>query len=706
MFGSISKSALLCILILSGVSSALAQSSSSEVELCGIYNSTVRTFGLTPHQLDAISPASHQLEMETREAELHGSNRAELIIIPIVFHIIHFNGPENISADQIHDAVEVLNTDFRALNSDLDQVVDAFEGIAADMDVEFRLAKKDPFGNCHSGITRTVSAMTYEGEDDVKNLIGWPRDMYLNVWVCESAGGAAGYAYLPGSVNSFQDAWLDGIVIQDSYTGSIGTSNSYRKRTLTHEVGHWLNLRHLWGWSNTPGEEDNCDMDDGVSDTPNTKGWTSCNVTGESCGSLDNVQNYLEYSYCGRMFTEGQKTRLRTAALSSVSDRNNLSTNSNLIATGVQGDPVLCEALFSTNQVVICVGDSIQFDDMSYHDVSSWSWDFGDGSSLSGSEQGVHDSPYHTFDEQGIFDVVLTAGNSQGEIESAPVSISVLPAGAMYSPATQGFENNEFPSADWFREDPFEDGGWEINDEVAYSGSRSLHIENWQNTIEFNRDFLMSSTMDLSQDIVEVRVSYKWAYCYKGFDDDDETDDRLRISVTGDCGADWDLRKMHRGYTDLVSAEPHYYPFIPENNTEWNSYTLTLTQSIYLTPHFRVMFEFESRLGNDIYLDDINITAYTQEMIAVEELSFGPSWNLHPNPSEGVSQLNCTTVNEHEARITLVDASGRLVETIYTGQLPAGPHNFEISPADKRRGTYFVVIELDGKPKALPWIIK
>ena len=184
------------------------------------------------------------------------------------------------------------------------------------------------------------------------------RNKYLNVWVCEEASGAAGYAYLPGSVNNFGNSWLDGIVIQNSYTGSIGTSNTFRSRTLTHEVGHWLNLRHLWGGSNTPGEPDNCDMDDNVADTPWTMGWTSCNLEGESCGSLDNVQNFLEYSYCGRMFTEGQKTRMRTAALSSVAQRNQLSTTSNLIATGVEGDPLLCISQFNTDRVVVCVKEA------------------------------------------------------------------------------------------------------------------------------------------------------------------------------------------------------------------------------------------------------------------------------------------------------------------------------------------------------------
>jgi len=677
-----------------------------EVEPCGIYNSTVRTFGFTPDQIEAMSEASHQLEMETKMANLQGEQRDDLIVIPIVFHIIHFNGPENISNDQIYNAVEVLNRDFRALNEDQSQVVDAFIDIIADVEIEFRLAKKDPNGNCHPGITRTVSQLTFEGEDDVKNLVSWPRDMYLNVWVCEDAAGAAGYAYLPGSVDNWGNAWLDGIVIQNSYTGSIGTSNTFRSRTLTHEVGHWLNLRHLWGGSNTPGESGNCDLDDNVDDTPLSMGWTTCNVEGESCGSLDNVQNYMEYAYCGRMFTEGQKTRMRTAALSSTSDRNELSTISNLNATGVEGTPLLCEANFSVDKQVICVGDGVQFTDMSYHDVSNWSWDFGDGTILSGGDEEEFSNPYHVFNVEGVYDVVLTASNSASEESSIPMTITVLSAGSMDTPTQQGFEVGEYPSDHWFIEDALQDGSWELNDDVAYTGDRCLHIENWSNDIEFNKDYFISSTMDMTS-VNEIRINYKWAYCFKGTSEDDETDDRLRISVTGDCGDDWDLRKMHRGFTDLPSADPHFYPFEPAGEDEWNEYTLVLTQSIYQTEFFRVMFEFESRLGNDIFLDDINITTYDEDMLVLEEWTVGPNWSLYPNPSEnGVSNLSCSTILAHDAVIKLVDIQGRIVEQVYSGNLQSGQHNFELNPDDKSRGTYFVIIELDGKPKAFPWVIQ
>ena len=682
--------------------------SAQEVKMCGIYDAHIRAFGMTPERMQNTSTADQQLERETAqyiEERNRGGERDQIITIPVVFHVIHNNGEENISSAQIHDALFVVNRDFNALNPDLNQVVSAFEDIVGDVEMEFKLAKKDPDGDCHSGINRIVSSETYVGGEEVKLMIQWPRNHYLNIWVCAEAGGAAGYSYYPGSVNSQGDSYLDGIVIQSSYTGSIGTSNNYRSHVLSHEIGHWLNLRHPWGNSNSPGEDDNCNQDDNVDDTPNTKGWTTCNLEGESCGSLDNVQNYMDYAYCGKMFTEGQKSRLRTAAFSSVSQRNQLSTQSNLIATGIEGDAVLCESKFTVDKLIVCIGDSVLFTDGSYHDVVTWEWDFADGETLTGAEVGVHNITYHTFNTAGVYEVTLTVGTDIESLMSPSMTITVLEAGDMTSPAVQGFELTEFPSAEWFIEDPLNDGGWESTAEASYSGSQSLRLDNWSNDLEFNKDFLRSSTMDLS-DAHEVRVSYKWAYCYKGTSDEDDTDDRLRVSVTGDCGNDWDLRKMHRGFTSLPSAPPHHYPFVPSGPEEWNEYVLTLDQTQYLTPNFRVQFEFESRLGNDIFLDDINITAYDTSLLAIQEWNLGADWTLFPNPSNGQSTLSCTTYRSDFTKISVFDALGREVDVIHEGLLPQGNNKFTLNASGKSEGIYFVVILTEGNSKSISWVIQ
>ena len=382
-------------LLLSALFSLASLAQSVPAEPCGLNHAHDRLFMLRPETREAARLAEEALERETQNAAAEG-NRDEVLIIPIVFHVIHNNGPENISTAQVHDAVDVLNTNFRALNANIDEVIPEFEDLVADIEIEFRLAQRDPNGNCHPGINRIVSDLTYVGDSEMKSLIQWPRNMYLNVWVCEYAAGAAGYALYPGSVANWQNADQDGIVLQHSYCGSIGTANLYRSRTLTHEVGHWLNLRHPWGNSNNPGLAENCEEDDNVSDTPNTVGWTNCNLDGATCGSLDNVQNYMDYSYCGRMFTQGQKTRMRTAALSSTAQRNQLSTASNLAATGALEQPILCSAAFTVERDIICVGDSVRFADASYHGVTEWTWDFGDGTVVSGNNASAFEEVYHT----------------------------------------------------------------------------------------------------------------------------------------------------------------------------------------------------------------------------------------------------------------------------------------------------------------------
>ena len=668
---------------------------------CGLYKAGRALFTTHPHLRQEAAAAEIQLEAETQNASRDGS-REDVLIIPMVFHIIHFNGPENISNAQIHDAVEVLNTNMRALNENIDQVIPEFVDLVADIEIEFRLAQRDPQGNCHSGINRVVSELTYVGDSEMKQLIQWPRNKYLNVWVCEDAGGAAGYTLYPQWVAGTPGE--DGIVIQHTYCGSIGTSNAYRSRTLTHEVGHWLNLRHPWGNSNDPGLAGNCDADDLVEDTPNTIGWTSCDLEGSTCGSLDNVQNYMDYSYCGRMFTLGQKERMRAAALSPVSQRNQLSTTANLQATGVAGEDILCEAAFDVDRKTICLGDSVRFTDASFHNPSSWSWDFGDGESFAGLASDNAGDLYHVYNEPGVFDVTLTVGNGVEEVSTTlNQAVYVMDAGELELPVEQGFEYGEYPSEDWSTFDVLEDGTWEVTDASSLSGERSLWLANWSNSVNGNKDFLRSSTMDVSE-AEEVYVSYSWAFVHKGSGVDAETDDRLQISVTGDCGGDWDLRKMHRGYTTLPTASPTPFPWTPSSESDWASSFIVLDQDVYLTEFFRVQFEFEGRLGNNVYLDNINIYSVATTDLSELHLDLVEQWQLVPNPSTERSMLRFETPADGDANVSVRDASGRLVEARSTW-FGRGAHEWSI-PVPDAPGVYFIQLNAGGGAhRTWRWIV-
>lgn len=236
----------------------------------------------------------------------------DVITIPVVVKVIWRTAAENISDAQIRSQIDVLNADFRKLNADIGSVIPEFAGITSDFELEFCLATVDPNGNPTTGIERRQTTRTSWGTDNQMKFASqggidaWPRDKYLNMWVCVLSGGILGYATFPGGA-----ANVDGVVTTTTAFGTTGnvTAPFNKGRTTTHEVGHWLNLRHIWGDDGTA-----CTGSDQVNDTPNQAGPTyGCNTTKATCGSRDNTQNYMDYSddACMMMFTEGQKARAR-----------------------------------------------------------------------------------------------------------------------------------------------------------------------------------------------------------------------------------------------------------------------------------------------------------------------------------------------------------------------------------------------------------
>ncbi|NQY67203.1 MAG: hypothetical protein HRT72_05710, partial [Flavobacteriales bacterium] len=262
-------------------------------------------------------------------------------IIPIVFHIIHnAAGDGKIPESDVFEAINILNDDFNLRNSDTALINDEFKPILANVGFEFRLAQKDPDGNCSTGINYYEHETFYtQGSNGIYSFVQnqldnkWKHDEYLNIYVNYQLDGYYGWAYGPTTnINS-------GVTVASPWVG-IG-NGSTDNRTLTHEIGHWFNLDHTWGWLNDAGDNSNCNQDDGISDTPLCKGTYGCNQNLNSCDAgqpgdiKDNVQNYMEYG-CTIMFTEGQKESMIASLDASIHD--NLITEANLIKTGTQ-DP-------------------------------------------------------------------------------------------------------------------------------------------------------------------------------------------------------------------------------------------------------------------------------------------------------------------------------------------------------------------------------
>lgn len=235
-----------------------------------------------------------------------GQNKSDQVyIIPVVFHILHENGPENISDAQVQDAIAILNRDMRKLNADTSTIIPLFQPLASDIKIEFRLAQLDPNGNCTNGIDRIYTSRTNWANDSAK-INPWPREKYLNIWTAKTLStGWAGYAYYPSATTGAM-IMRDGIMILQDYIGSIGTSTAYKSRALTHEVGHWLDLGHPW--NRTINISINVGLacgDDGVEDTPTTKGHTTCpNLYTPDCYNVD-IANSL-FTFNGVTTTSGK----------------------------------------------------------------------------------------------------------------------------------------------------------------------------------------------------------------------------------------------------------------------------------------------------------------------------------------------------------------------------------------------------------------
>ncbi|MCP3933631.1 MAG: T9SS type A sorting domain-containing protein [Bacteroidetes bacterium] len=302
------------------ISSVISQNSSYR---CTSAKRLQNTLKETPKFIQKRNELEHFTNAILKDS--HQVFQREVITIPIVVHVVWNNPEENISDEQIFSQIEVLNEDFRAKNNEFTNIPEEFKSVSADVELEFCLAGLDPEGNPVSGIIRTstdienIGTAYFQGKrrifySDLEGQDAWDSDRYLNIWVAQRE-------FAEGE-SSFPEAGLpeeDGLVVNPKSFGRTGTAMDNAPfnlgRTVTHEVGHYFNLFHIWG-------ETGCETDDEVGDTPiqHTHYLGQCpSHPQSSCGSHDMFMNFMDYTNdaCLSMFTEGQKLRM-LATLESV----------------------------------------------------------------------------------------------------------------------------------------------------------------------------------------------------------------------------------------------------------------------------------------------------------------------------------------------------------------------------------------------------
>ena len=645
----------------------------------------------------------NQLESHTAEFINNYKNTAKMgqqYIIPVVVHVIHDYGVENISEEQIARAMETVNEDWNGENSDIEEVIDEFSDLVADFGVEFRLATKDPDGNCTFGITRTASPLTEGNDEAARSLISWPDQNYVNVYVIKSmspGSSAAAYANYPGAGDPY-----DLIVSRHDYFGhGVGTAggSNYVKHTISHEFGHFMNLAHPWGSTNEPGVQDNCGTDDGVEDTPNTIGTNqTCNVDQETCGSLDNVQNIMDYANCAHMFTEGQKQRVHAALNSMAGNRENLWQPENLVLTGVDNEHfnsneayLICAPIpdFNTTTNTGCQGTDIEFTDYTYNsDNVYYRWDFGPGAIP---QESYDSNPIVSYIEKGSHDVTLQVCNGPLNNENSYCNeitrenyiyilddISVTSDNGIkqdFAPS----ENGSFPENDgWYVIPQAEEETWETTTSAAWNDDTSIRIRSRYFGYELNTHTFTTPELDLSN-LSSAQIYFNLSYALKStqtdFEDNLYIQDQLVIYTSDNCGETWMARKTYN-VNDLITVFDEFgnpltifNDFIPSGNQtepgDWSQKTFSLNnvagdEGVIIKFEFTGIGMTEDGInvgGNWLYIDNLRVG---ENFVNLKEEN-GVGFYIFPNPSKGSTNIEISLTSPEKIFIELYNVLGKAV---------------------------------------------
>lgn len=631
-------------------------------------------------------------------------------IIPVVWHVVSYNGQGNVSKSDIEGQMLQLNEDFQRLNSDTSQTRALFAPYAANINVEFRLAHKDPNGNCTEGIVRVESPLAINASDAVKSVSFWDSKKYFNIWTVITMAGdnppsiILGYAQFPSSgINNTY-----GVVMRHNYIGKT-------HRTLTHELGHCFGLYHTF----QSGCGNNCSTSgDRCCDTPPASNSTQgCNTAQNTCSNdangpdpygtnvVDQIENYMSYDGCQNMFSLDQKARMHfyLNSTSTSTGLKQLSDTSNLIFTGTN-DPYTTPdcppiANFSYNKEYICEGTTVNYTDLSYNAIpTSWNWTFNGGSpSLSSSQ-----NPSVTYNTAGVYNATNRPSSSAGT--DSITKTNIITVSSLMADYTGAFvddlENTTQFNNDWRIENlDLGTQTWELNSVASTSGSQSVRIRNF--FVDSGQvDELISPSYDLSV-LSNKTMTFKQAFAKKS---SQYSGDRIVIYYSLNCGSSWLIKQVISANT-LPTAPNHGSVFIP-TASEWIERTVDLT-SIGNESNVRFKFEFTSGDGNDIYIDDINIGGAAVGI--KDNFSSIANFNVYPNPTNANAKVSFSlTTDISKLSITVKNALGQNVTNVINGQaFNAGKYTLNIDEQRSlSKGIYFVEFNADNNIQTQKLIIQ
>ncbi len=609
-----------------------------------------------------------------------GLSDGELNIIPIVVHVIHNGGAENISDAQINSQIAVLNEDFGKTPGTKG------DGAGVDTKVRFRLAKLTPDGSCTNGIVRIQSTLADHKTVDrqkLKELSFWNNKRYLNIYIVKSidnGSGVLGYASFPNGPDE-----SDGIVVLHRAFGRMGTAVSPNNLggTMTHEIGHWFGLYHTFqGGCGT----DTCTTGDFICDTPPAANPNyGCPANKNSCTNdnlPDQISNYMDYSDdgCKSMFSAGQADRMSTTLHTL---RSTISSAENVTSTGCDSDfingPCTVLADFVANSRNVCTGNSVLFVNKSLNGAKTYKWSFPGGTPDTSSVL----NPTIKYNILGSYAATLIAFDSLTSDTLSftnYITVSNPPAGQPL-PYYEGFENSVFPSNGIAIENPDTGITWQRDTiALAYQGKASAKINNLINTNYGQADALVLPGFDLQSYPTVSYLRFRWAYARS----DANYSDQLSVLISTDCGVNY-TQIFTRSGANMVTGATQTTPYIPNSATVWKEAKINLS-AYRASSNALLKIVNVTDGGNNLYVDDIkidDISAYIEELQHNEA-----TLSVYPNPAQ--SQISLEFVNSIAEAFNIYNALGQ-IQTVQT--ISKSPKVVSITISDWPNGLYFIKTE-------------
>ena len=655
--------------------------------------------------------------------------------IPIVVHVIHDYGAENLDDTLLYQAAQYWTVVYMKQNADTSGVITPFVPYIGKANMRLHLATIDPNGRPTKGIVRFNSYLTAAADDEAK-FNQWPQNEYVNIWFINAFGaedvGVAAYAYFPSS--AVYEPFYDGIICLASYA-------NYAK-TVPHEMGHVLNLYHPWGNTNNPAVA--CG-DDHVDDTPPTKGHepsgcvasalydTNC-ATGymktymSSDGTVDslvnypdtvNSQNIMDYTYCQEMFTKGQAARMRAAITNTTAGRNNLITPANLAATGALApmpdlppvaDFIVDKGIGATTDLrtyFLAFNSPINFNfrNASWNDtISDVHWTFSNGATnpTSTGMGNVHNQ----FTQPGWVTVTLAANSNAGTdtiVNTHAVYVAdTTPVGGMgymqqFSSASAisnwpmfNYYNNQFK--------------WDLYTGAGVGDNTCLRYRSYDSSDRItgnavgDHDDIYTPAFDLTNITGNLYLNFYSTGAYTNHNLGSGTilvDDSLEIDASISGGAIW-TRIGGFGSTRLYDQGDYGYEYVPNSATTWKARSFAIPVGDRTANTFFRLRYRPGNTGNNLYIDNIHFDGFPAGV--KDELAASPhSFNIFPNPSANGCNMIFKTGIDGVVSYTIKDITGKQV---YANTKMFAPNSLQqeslsrdITPA---AGMYFITLTIDG----------